>query len=57
MAKRKKVSRAPGNHKKKLYHPETYGINFDSMTFLLFAVFALVAAVWLVSKMVGIKIF
>lgn len=57
MAKRKKVSKAPSKAKKKLYHPETYGIQFDSLTFLVFCVFVLVVAAWMVSKMMGIRLF
>jgi hypothetical protein len=54
MAKRKRSS---VKAKKSLYKAETYGINFDSMTFFLFVVFVLVASMWFVSNMVGIKLF
>ena len=56
MAKRK-VSRTLGRAKKSLYHPETYGIKFDSLTFLLFAVFVLVVSMILVGNMFGIKFY
>ena len=55
----KKVTtkKSSGKTKKSIYKPETYGISFDSLTFLLFSVFVLVVAVWLVAIMVGIRMF
>lgn len=57
MAKRKKVSKSASKTKKSPYRVETYGITFDSMTFLLFSVFVLIAALIIVSKMMGFDIF
>ena len=54
MPKRKKTSRAASKSKKSLYRPETYGVKYDSLTFLLFLVFVLVVAMVLVSKMMGV---
>ncbi|MEK7159917.1 MAG: hypothetical protein AAB702_00350 [Patescibacteria group bacterium] len=53
MAKRNKASRS----RKSLYRAETYGIKFNSLTFLLFALFALVVSVLLVSSMLGISLY
>ena len=61
MAKKRKVVKKTASRtksaKKNLYKAETYGIKFDSMTFLVFSVFVLVAAVLLVSRMIGLKLF
>ena len=51
MAKRR-VKRSSGT-KKRLYRTETYGIKYNSLTFLLFLVFVLVIAMVLVARMLG----
>jgi hypothetical protein len=56
MAKRK-VSITSSRAKKSLYKPETYGIKFDSLTFLLFAVFVLVISMILVGNMLGMRLY
>nr|MBI5455522.1 hypothetical protein [Candidatus Levybacteria bacterium] len=53
MAKRKKVSKSKG----RVYRAETYGIKFNSLTFLLFALFALMVSLLLVSSMLGINLY
>jgi hypothetical protein len=53
----KQNSKAKKVAKKSIYRPETLGIKFDSLTFLIFCVFVLVCAVWLVSKMMGLNLF
>lgn len=57
MAKRKKAARSSFKSKRSLYKVETYGIKFNSLTFLLFAVFALVVAMVLVSQMLGMNFY
>ena len=57
MAKRKKVSRSSSKKKSGLYRPETYGIKYNSLTFLLFLVFALVVSMILVGKMWGMSFY
>ncbi len=54
MAKKRTKSSAH-KQRKNLYRAETYGIKFDSLTFLLFSVFVLVAALWIVWQMFGAK--
>lgn len=56
MAKRK-AARAASKSKRHVYKAETYGIKFNSLTFLLFALFALVVSVLLVSSMLGISLY
>jgi hypothetical protein len=56
MAK-KKVKRSTPKTKKSLYKPETYGIQFDSLTFIIFAVFVLIVLMVAVSNMFGFKLF
>lgn len=56
MAKRKKASRSASKSKFS-YRAETYGVRFNSLTFLLFALFALVVAMLLVSSMLGINLY
>ncbi|MCL4353309.1 hypothetical protein M1615_02435 [Patescibacteria group bacterium] len=51
MAKRKRTTRSKS--KGIGYKPETYGIKFDSLTFLLFLVFVVVVAMLLVSQVLG----
>lgn len=60
MAKRKKAARkstASKSRKSGLYRVETYGIKYDSLTFLLFLVFVLVVAMLLVSSMFGMNLY
>ena len=57
MAKRKKAARAVSRSKKKAYKPETYGIQYNSLTFLLFLVFVLIVAMVLVSKAMGADLY
>ena len=57
MAKRKKAARSSSKPKRSLYRIETYGIKFNSLTFLLFLVFVLVVSVILVSQMMGITLY
>ena len=57
MAKRKKVSRSSSRHKKSLYRAETYGVKYNSLTFLLFLIFALVVSMVLVGKMFGMSFY
>lgn len=57
MAKRKKAARSTSKQKRSLYRVETYGIKFNSLTFLLFLVFVLIVAIVLVSQMVGITLY
>ena len=57
MAKRKQTSRSAPKSKRRIYRVETYGIKFNSLTFLLFALFVLVASVLLVSSMLGIRLY
>lgn len=60
MAKRKKAVKSTSSAKKakkSLYRVETYGIKYNSMTFLLFLVFALVVSLLLVGKMFGMNLY
>ena len=57
MAKQKSARKTAHKSKKMSYKAETYGIKYDSVTFLLLAIFVLAVSVWLVSGMMGIKIF
>jgi hypothetical protein len=58
MAKKKvsKVKRS-SSRPSRSSSPEVFGIKFDSLTFLLFAVFVLVVALILVSRMLGMKFY
>ena len=58
MAK-KKVSKAKRSSSRpsRSASPEVFGIKFDSLTFLLFAVFVLVVALILVSRMLGMNFY
>lgn len=57
MAKRRKAAKSSSRSKKSLYRVETYGIKYNSLTFLLFALFVLVVSVLLVSSMLGISLY
>ncbi len=57
MAKRKKVSKSSSKAKKSFYRAETYGIKYNSLTFLLFLVFALVVSMILVGKVLGMSFY
>jgi hypothetical protein len=57
MPAKKPIKRTAAKQKKSLYKIETYGVKFDSVTFLIFSVFVLVCAVWLVSRMMGLNLF
>lgn len=59
MAKRKKVSKAPARakSKKSFYKPETYGVKYNSLTFLLFLVFVLVATMIVFAKIFGMSFY
>lgn len=57
MAKRKKAARSSSKPKKSLYRTETYGIKYNSLTFLLFLVFVLIVSMIMVSKMLGLNLY
>lgn len=57
MAKRKKVAKTASKPKRHVYRAETYGIKFNSLTFLLFALFVLMVSVFLVSNLLGINLY
>ncbi len=56
MAKRKKA-KSSSRSKKGLYRIETYGIKYNSLTFLLFLVFVLVVSMLLASSMLGMNLY
>lgn len=59
MAKRKKASKSTKSTRTKtsFYKPATYGIKYNSLTFLLFLVFVLVFSMILVGKMWGMSFY
>jgi hypothetical protein len=57
MAKRRKAARSSSRSKKGIYKVETYGIKYNSLTFLLFLVFALIVSMLLVSSMLGMNLY
>lgn len=57
MAKRKKAARSSSKPKKSLYRTETYGIKYNSLTFLLFLVFVLIVSMIMVSKILGLNLY
>lgn len=60
MAKRKKAAKSVSSSRKakrSLYRVETYGIKYNSMTFLLFLVFVLVVTLLLVGKLFGMGMY
>jgi hypothetical protein len=54
LAKRKKASR---NKKGGLYRAETYGIKYNSNTFLIFLAFVAIVAMMLVASIMGFKLY
>lgn len=59
MAKRKKAAKksVATKSRKSAYRVETYGIKYNSLTFLLFLVFVLVVAMLLVSTLFGMNLY
>lgn len=56
MAKRK-TRKSVSKAKKRAYRVETFGIQYNSLTFLLFLVFVLVVAMILVSSVMGVSLY
>lgn len=57
MAKRRKSAKSSSRSKKGIYRVETYGVKYNSLTFLLFLVFALVVSMLLVTSMLGMSLY
>ncbi len=58
MAKKRKVVKKSATKASKIfYRPETYGIKYNSLTFLLFLVFVLVVSIILIGRVIGINFY
>jgi hypothetical protein len=58
LAKKKTTVKKTAHKTKKLtYRPQTFGIRFDSLEFLILVVFVFMVAMVFVSRMMGLSIF